>query len=77
MTEFVMSMLRDRKEPVPPEDIREVAKRIKEMHCYVCPDIVKEYKRFARALLGMRREKAGRTRAPPFPTHPHQRTQVR
>ena len=37
ITAFIQRMVRDRGEPVPPEDSLEVAKRIKEEHCYVCP----------------------------------------
>jgi actin-related protein 3 len=39
-------MLRERGEPVPPEDSLEVAKRIKERFCYVSQDIVKEYGKY-------------------------------
>jgi actin-related protein 3 len=38
--------MRDRNEKVPPEDSLEVAKRVKEMYSYVCPDIVKEYSKY-------------------------------
>ena len=38
--------MRDRGENVPPEDSLEVAKKVKEMHSYVCPDIVKEFKKY-------------------------------
>ncbi len=38
--------MRDRKEPVPAEDSMEVAKRVKEMYSYVCPDLVKEFGKF-------------------------------
>jgi len=46
VTNFVQQMLRDRKEPVPPEDILLVAKSIKERHCYTCPDLVKEFMKY-------------------------------
>ncbi len=46
ITAFVQRMLRDRGEGVPPEESMEVAKRIKEEHCYVGQDLVKEYKRY-------------------------------
>jgi actin-related protein 3 len=47
LTYFVQQLLRDRNESsIPPEDSLEVAKRIKETYSYVCPDIVKEFKRF-------------------------------
>ena len=46
ITQFVQKLMRDRGEPVPPEDSLEVAKAVKEMHSYVCPDIVKEYNKY-------------------------------
>lgn len=46
MTQFIQQIMRDRKEPVPPEDSLEVAKKIKEMYCYVCPDLAKEFLKF-------------------------------
>lgn len=46
VTSYIQQLMRERKEPVPAEDSLEVAKRIKEMHCYVCPDLVKEYAKF-------------------------------
>ena len=36
---FIQKCLRDRGEPVPPEDSLEVAKRIKEQFCYVSQDV--------------------------------------
>jgi len=38
--------MRERKEPVPPEDSLEVAKRVKEMYSYVCPDLAKEFEKY-------------------------------
>lgn len=46
VTEFIKQMLRDRREPVPPEDLTEAATRIKEDHCYICKDIVKEFQTY-------------------------------
>lgn len=46
ITNFVFKMLRDRGEPIPSEDCLEVAKRIKEMHSYVCPDLAKEFAKY-------------------------------
>lgn len=46
ITQFIQQIMRDRKEPVPPEDSLEVAKRVKEMFCYVSPDLVKEYQKY-------------------------------
>jgi actin-related protein 3 len=36
ITKFIQGMIRDRGEAVPPEDLFEVAKRVKERDCYVC-----------------------------------------
>ncbi|CAM9510975.1 unnamed protein product, partial [Phaeothamnion confervicola] len=46
ITQFIMNLLRDRKEDVPPEDLLEAARKIKEQNCYVCPDIAKEYAKY-------------------------------
>lgn len=46
VTEFIKQMIRDRREPVPPEDLTEAATRIKEDHCYICKDIVKEFQSY-------------------------------
>jgi actin-related protein 3 len=45
ITYFVQSMLRDRGEP---DSSLKTAERIKEEHCYVSPDIVKEFARYDR-----------------------------
>eukprot|EP00127_Corallochytrium_limacisporum_P002394 Clim_evm35s119 gene=Clim_evmTU35s119 len=46
ITHFIQEMLRQREPQIPPEESMEVAKTIKERYCYVCPDIVKEYKKY-------------------------------
>jgi len=46
VTNFMIQQLRDRGEPLDPTSAIEVAKRIKESYCYVCPDLVKEYKKY-------------------------------
>lgn len=46
ITYFVQQLLRERENSIPPEDSMEVAKYIKEQYSYVCPDIVKEFKKF-------------------------------
>jgi actin-related protein 3 len=46
MTAFVQTLMRERNEPVPPAESLEVAKRVKEQHSYVCPDIVKEFNKY-------------------------------
>jgi actin-related protein 3 len=46
VTNFIINMLRDRSEALPPDDALFVAKKIKEQYCYVCPDILKEYQKF-------------------------------
>lgn len=45
ITYFVQSLLRDRGEP---DSSLKTAQEIKEEHCYVCPDIVKEFARYDR-----------------------------
>lgn len=45
LTYFVQSLLRDRGEP---DSSLKTAQDIKEQHCYVCPDIVKEFSRYDR-----------------------------
>jgi actin-related protein 3 len=46
ITYFVQQLLRERENSIPPEESLEVAKRIKEMYSYVCPDIVKEFLKY-------------------------------
>jgi actin-related protein 3 len=46
VTAFVMQMLRDRQEEMPSGDQMSIAKTIKEAYSYVCPDVVKEYKKY-------------------------------
>ena len=46
ITSYIQQLMRDRKEPVPAEDSLEVAKRVKEMYSYVCPDLAKEFAKF-------------------------------
>jgi actin-related protein 3 len=46
ITQFIQQLMRERKEPVPPEDALEVAKRVKEMYSYVCPDLAKEFAKY-------------------------------
>ena len=46
ITDFVLQTLRERNEDLPPDDALNVAKAIKEEHCYVCPDLVKEYSKY-------------------------------
>jgi actin-related protein 3 len=46
ITNFVQQLLRERGEKIPPAESLETAKRIKETFSYVCPDIVREYKKY-------------------------------
>lgn len=46
ITDFILQQLRDRGENVPPDDALNIAKKIKERYCYVCPNLVKEYKKY-------------------------------
>jgi len=46
VSNFIINQLRDRNENLPPDDALNIAKKIKESYCYVCPDIVKEYQKY-------------------------------
>mmetsp|Transcript_5736 Transcript_5736/g.8469 ORF Transcript_5736/g.8469 Transcript_5736/m.8469 type:complete len:422 (+) Transcript_5736:2376-3641(+) len=46
VTNFILQILRDRGEVIPPEDQLGVARIIKEKHCYVCKDLVAEFKAY-------------------------------
>jgi len=46
VTNFVIDMLRNRNENLIPDLALEIAKKIKEKYCYVCPDLVKEYEKY-------------------------------
>jgi len=46
VNDFIVQQLRDRGENLPPDDALNIAKKIKESYCYVCPDIVKEYQKY-------------------------------
>jgi len=46
VTQFVQQLLRDRNEKVPAAQSLEVAKAIKERFSYVCPDLVREYRKY-------------------------------
>ena len=41
-----MQLLRDREPTIPPEQSLETAKQIKELYSYICPDLVKEFKKY-------------------------------
>ncbi|KAK6139180.1 hypothetical protein DH2020_027077 [Rehmannia glutinosa] len=43
VTLFIQQLMRERGEHVPPEESFEVARKVKEMYCYTCSDIVKEF----------------------------------
>lgn len=43
VTNFMINTLRERKEPLPASDSLNVARKIKEQFCYICPDMVKEF----------------------------------
>jgi len=46
ITDFFMEQLRSRNEPVPADQIIDVSRRCKELYCYVCPDLLKEYNKY-------------------------------
>ncbi|KAM3191084.1 hypothetical protein ACQJBY_068804 [Aegilops geniculata] len=45
VTQFVMQLLQERGELLPPDDALDIARRVKEMYCYTPSDIVKEFKK--------------------------------
>jgi len=50
ITSFVQQLIRDREgNAVPSSESFETAKRVKESYSYVCPDLVKEYKKYDEA----------------------------
>mmetsp|Transcript_14499 Transcript_14499/g.12301 ORF Transcript_14499/g.12301 Transcript_14499/m.12301 type:complete len:293 (-) Transcript_14499:92-970(-) len=51
ITKFIMQALKDRGEEVPIDDLREVAKEIKEKYGYCSKDILKEMDKFDKAVL--------------------------
>merc|ERR1719295_402989 len=46
ITKFILDLLREREIGMPPEQQLETAKAIKERHCYICPNIAKEFNKF-------------------------------
>ncbi|XP_063159437.1 actin-related protein 3B isoform X2 [Candoia aspera] len=46
ITYFIQQLLRERETGIPPEQSLETAKAVKEKHCYICPDIVKEFAKY-------------------------------
>ena len=43
---FIQLLMRERETTIPPDDAMEVAKRVKEQYCYVCPDMAKEFRKY-------------------------------
>jgi len=41
-----LQLLRDREPNIPPEQSLETAKQVKELYSYICPDLVKEFKKY-------------------------------
>mmetsp|Transcript_13750 Transcript_13750/g.21023 ORF Transcript_13750/g.21023 Transcript_13750/m.21023 type:complete len:334 (+) Transcript_13750:5917-6918(+) len=46
VTNYILRQIRERKEPIPPEESLEAARIIKEHHCYVCPNATKEVEKY-------------------------------
>jgi actin-related protein 3 len=46
VTNFVLEKLRQRGEPIPPEDALAVAQCVKEKYCYIAQDIAKEFNKY-------------------------------
>merc|ERR1712226_1597 len=47
ITAFVQTLLKNRGEPIPASQAREVAEKIKENYCYVCPNVAKEFDKYS------------------------------
>ncbi|OAY65340.1 actin-related protein 3-like [Ananas comosus] len=48
VTQFVLQLLQERGELIPPDESLEIARKVKETYCYTCTDIVKEYNKHDR-----------------------------
>lgn len=46
ITNFIQTLIRERESSIPPDECMEVAKRIKEQYCYVCPDMAREFRKY-------------------------------
>lgn len=46
ITKFIQQELKNRKEPLPAGQLHEIATKIKEQHCYVAKDLLKEYEKY-------------------------------
>jgi len=46
ITNFIQLLMREREQNIPPDDAMDVAKRVKEQYCYVCPDMAKEFRKY-------------------------------
>jgi len=46
ITNYIQLLLREREARIPADDAMDVAKRIKEQFCYVCPDMAKEFRKY-------------------------------
>eukprot|EP00299_Pterocystis_sp_00344_P007464 c2432_g1_i1.p1 GENE.c2432_g1_i1~~c2432_g1_i1.p1 ORF type:complete len:412 (+),score=79.62 c2432_g1_i1:49-1284(+) len=46
ITGFIQQLMREREPTIPSEDSLEVAKKVKEQFCYVCPDVAKEFQKY-------------------------------
>jgi len=46
VTNFMINTLRERGEKLPPSESLNIARKIKESYCYICPDLVKEFLKY-------------------------------
>jgi len=46
VTNFMINTLRERGEKLPGDEALNIARKIKESYCYICPDMVKEYLKY-------------------------------
>jgi actin-related protein 3 len=46
ITNYILERLREREKGIPPDEALQVAQRIKERYCYVCPDLADEFNKY-------------------------------
>jgi len=62
ITNFIQTLMREREAGMPADEAMEVARRVKEQYCYVCPDMAKEFKKYDEDPRRWVKETAGNTK---------------
>mmetsp|Transcript_9929 Transcript_9929/g.29776 ORF Transcript_9929/g.29776 Transcript_9929/m.29776 type:complete len:413 (-) Transcript_9929:251-1489(-) len=62
ITNFIQLLMRERESGMPADEAMEIARRVKEQYCYVCPDMAKEFKKYDEDPRRWVRETAGNTK---------------